>query len=437
MRHKLKVLIIIALLATGLVTGAFAQDNVRVLITEDKQEIQYHVSTNSISCDIFNADIKNLLQLLADIQGMNVIFSKRVQGTFSGRLLDVPIKDAFNMVLNSNGLGIEESENIIRIDTKQALKEEKAKKQKIVDAELLAEETITKTISVNYGDINNLKQNVENVLTEGKGKIWVDSRTAQLIITDVPEKFPVIEEMIRRLDVPVPQVMIEAKIVQLHNIDTNRIGVYWTITNSNNPSADPVVEAGQYTGDNPTGSVSSGAFRFRTGIVTNYAALDAALTRLAFESKAKILSNPRIATLNNETARINIGNKIPLRMQAEDGTLTTQLTNVGTTINVTPQINYDNKVIMKIKPEVSSIAGQISTGPLIDTNFVDTQIMVNDGDTAVIGGLIKDEVTTSKSGVPILKDIPLLGKLFKSSNVNKDKIEILVFVTPKIIRAYE
>ncbi|MDD3627869.1 MAG: type IV pilus secretin PilQ [bacterium] len=418
-------------------SSVFAQnENVRVLTTEDKQEVQYDISGQTITCDIFNADIKGLLQLMADLQGMNVIFSDRVKGTFSGRLINVPIKDAFQMVLNSNGLGTESSGNIIRIDTQTFLKEEKTKQIKIQETEMLSKETITKTIPINYGDISQLKANVEKVVTPNKGKVWLDARTNQLIITDIPERFPVIEELIQRLDVPIRQVMIEAKIVEIHNIDTLNLGIRWESSNSINPVADPVITGYQYTGPAP-GATTSGLFQIHAGIVSDYAALEATLSRLAFESRAKILSNPRIATLNNETARINVGNKIPLRMQSEDGTLTTQLTNVGTVINVTPQINFDNKIIMKIKPEVSSIAGQVSTGPLIDTSYVDTKIMVNDGDTAVIGGLIKDEVTTTEGAVPFFKDLPFIGNLFKSKDKNKDKIEILVFVTPKIIRDYE
>ena len=437
MSKKLRLTTFIMLFLLLLLVNAFANENSNVLITEDKQEIIYDPGTQAITCDIFNADIKHLLQLFADIQQMNVIFSSRVKGTFSGRLINVPIKVAFKIVLDSNGLGTEESENIIRIDTKAYLKAEKSKKLKIQETELLAKDTITKTIPVNYGDINQLRANISKVLTPTKGKVSVDQRTNQLIVTDIPERFVVIEELVRRLDVPIPQVMIEAKVVQLHNIETSHLGIYWTGTNAVNPVADPVVSGGQYTGDAPTGVLATGMFQVQTGFVTDYAALEATISQLAFQSKAKILSNPRIATLNNETAKINIGNKIPLRMQAEDGTLTTQLTNVGTVITVTPQINFENKIIMKIKPEVSSIAGAVSTGPLIDTNYVDTKIMVNDGDTAVIGGLVKNEVTKSEVAVPFFKDLPFIGKLFKTSDKNRDRIEILVFVTPRIIRNYE
>jgi len=171
------------------------------------------------------------------------------------------------------------------------------------------------------------------------------------------------------------------------------------------------------------------------GTIKSFGSIDATLQALETANKANIISNPRITTVNNREASVVVGKQIPLIVQDFAGNAVTQLTTIGIKLNVTPHINTGNRITMDVHPEVSDLASQatVQGGIIINTTMADTRVMVNDGETAVIGGLIRSNESTLKRGIPVLMDIPLLGNLFRSSSATKQKRELLIFVTPKIL----
>ena len=379
--------------------------------------------------DVVNYPIKDLLKSIAIKEKMDLIFSTSVKGVFSGRFTNISANVLLRKILNSNGLDYEKKGGIYRIDTAENITSYRDRQEQIMKSRAAIEPVQTRLININYADIGSLKSNVQKILTD-RGKIEIDKRTKKLIITDVTSNFPLIYKFIDSLDVPVKQVLIKVKFVEISHSNLKHIEFYWQVDNQN------TTQHNQYTGGSYTGTTSNvpstGAGLFHIGIVKNTMELNSVLNVLASENKAQVRSHPQIIAMNNMPATINIGNKIPLRMEDETGKLTTLLTYVGTQIKVTPQITPDDKVILKIHPEVSSIAGQFGSGVLINTNQIDTQVILKDRETAVVGGMVRDEKNKNKGGIPILADIPIIGALFRSKEDTNSRIEILVFVTPYI-----
>ncbi len=179
---------------------------------------------------------------------------------------------------------------------------------------------------------------------------------------------------------------------------------------------------------NPAGSIT-------LGTIKRFGSVDATLQALESQNKANIISNPRITTVNNREASVVVGKQIPLIVQDFAGNAVTQMTTIGIKLSVTPHINTGNRITMDVHPEVSDLASQatVQGGIIINTTMADTRVMVNDGETAVIGGLIRSNESTTKRGIPVLMDVPLLGNLFRSNSTTKQKRELLIFVTPKIL----
>ena len=382
-----------------------------------------------ITLDVVNYPIKKLLKMIAEERKMDLIFSADVKGNFTGRFTDVSAEFVMGKILKSNQLDFEKLGNIYRIDTVGNLDSYRQKMFKIQAASEKAEPLETRVIRVNYVDLGSLQGNLMKLLSD-RGSIVPDERTKKLIVTDIKEKFPIIYRFVQAIDIPTKQVLIKVKFVQISHTDLQNIEFYWTADNLGS-SSQTKMSAGSYTGSSSE-YPSAGAGLLRTGIVKNYMELEGVLNMLASENKAVVRSHPQILALNNEQATINIGNKIPLRMVDESGNLTTQLTYVGTQIKVTPQVTANNSIILQIHPEVSSIAGQFGSGVLIDTNQIDTSVVLKNKQTAVIGGLVKEETTENKGGVPFLSDIPFIGALFRSKEKSKTRIEILILVTPII-----
>ncbi len=379
--------------------------------------------------DVMNYPVIDLLKAIAGQKKIDLIFSTDVSGYFTGRFIDVNINTLFSKILKSNSLDYEVMGNIYRIDTQSNIQKYRKQLEDIEKANSEIEPLETRVIRINYADLSALKSNIAKILS-ARGSIASDERTKKLIITDVPSKFNVIYKFVQSIDIPTKQVLIKVKFIQLSHSDMEHIEFYWKA----GVTGDPAVTGGSYTGTNSY-SPATGAGLLHVGIVKNTIELDAVINMLASKNKAEVRSHPQILAMNNEPATINIGNKIPLRMVNESGEITTQLTYVGTQIKVTPQITADNSIILNIHPEVSSIAGQVSSGVLIDTNEVDTQVMLKNKETAVIGGLVKMEDSEGKSGIPILMDIPIIGSLFRTKDRDKSKIEILILVTPVIQEA--
>jgi len=381
-----------------------------------------------ISLDVQDADIETVLRTFSEFTGRNFIIDEKVEGRVSVSLKNVPWVEALKAILDSQGLAYVEQGGIIRVGEKEKLRKE------ILDAaaadrkseELLPLET--EVIPLSFAKAAEMKTTMSS-MTSKRGHIEVDERTNSLIVTDIRSNLTKLKDLVKMLDGTTPQIEIVAKMVDVDFSAARDLGIVWNangldIGNQNYSESASV--------DAPIGEIL-GTVRF--GAVRPSVNLDVALQTLESKNKANIISNPRITTVNNREASILVGKQIPLIVADEAGNAVIQLTKIGIGLRVTPHVNADGTITLDLHPEVSDLAAQatVQGGIIINTSEVDTRVLVNEGETVVIGGLIRINESVLKRGLPVLKDIPLLGHLFGSSSTVKSKRELIIFVTPRVI----
>ena len=382
-----------------------------------------------MSLDVQGAEVQTVLRSLSEFSGKNIVASKEVKGQVTLRLRNVPWRHALDIVLRAQGLGMIEQGQTIVISNLETLRKEEMERNTAARA---AEELLplqTRIIPVSYANAEEMAKAVEKSLTK-RGHIEVDKRSNALLVTDIDVRLDIAEGMIRSLDTRTPQVEIVARLVDVDVTATRSLGIDWGLHNVDlfDAGVSENIDINAADVNNPAGQV-------RLGTVKPFGSVEATLQALETQNKANIISNPRITTVNNREASVVVGQQIPLIVQDFAGNAVTQLTTIGIKLNVTPHINVGNKITMDIHPEVSDLAAQatVQGGIIINTTMADTRVMVNDGETAVIGGLIRSNETETNRGVPILMDIPLLGNLFRSTSKTKAKRELLIFLTPKVL----
>jgi MSHA type pilus biogenesis protein MshL len=451
-------------------------------------------SAGKITLDLKGMDIIEVLKTLAAKGNLNVVVGANVRGRVTMFLKDVDIKDAFEIILVANNLASDKKDDIIYVmtqkdyqqlygemygDTKEVkiiqLKYAKAPEAGkalnliktrigkiiideasnsiiIIDTEKAVSQAVdlmttidkpTRTVvfELNYAKAEDLKEKIDEILTKGVGMAQVDERTNKIAVTDTESNLEKIEEVITAFDDKLKQVLIEAKIIEITLSDRYRLGVDWHAVMEEFEKNITLTGGFKLAA---TGSLIPGAEAiigtFGTG---DYAAMIQALQTVG---DANILSSPRITVLNNEEAKILVGSSEPYATNTvTQGTSTTttatSLTflDLGVKLYVTPTINNDGFVTIKVKPEVSSSSGTYTYGdpattvPIVSTTNAETNVMVKDGTTIIIAGLIKDERSGTKNKVPILGDIPLLGLAFQNTDNSVEKKELVIFLTPHII----
>jgi type II secretory pathway component HofQ len=378
----------------------------------------YNVDTTGmakIDLNVQNSSITSVLRTFAEFAHVNIVPGPEVEGRVTAKIDDVPWLIAFDTVLRANGFGWEQQNDIIRVTTLEKLQSERLNEQV---TERKREDFLpleTEVIKVSYANATEMKQPLETLLSS-RGKIATDERTNALVVTDIRDRIARVREMASVLDFKTPQVEINAKLVDVDSRYVRDIGIRWELLGLNEGDAHGDVTVDALLPDQ-VGTIHYGL----EGTDANF---EATIEMLERDNKAEIISNPRITTADNKLARIIVGKKVPLVVADEAGNAITQLTTIGIKLEVTPHINQDGRVTLDLFPEVSDLSAQ-----------AETLVIVEDGQTAVIGGLIRTNEGTSKSGVPFLKDIPLLGYLFGSVNKVREDRELLIFVTPKIIDA--
>jgi len=382
-----------------------------------------------MSLDVQGADIQTVLRSLAEFSGKNIVASKEVKGEVTLRLRNVPWRHALDIVLKSQGLGMVETGQTIVISNLDTLRKEELERR---SAERSQEELLpleTRILPINYANSKEMARAVEKTMTK-RGHIEVDERSNSLIVTDISDKLDQVDAMVRNLDTRTPQVEIVARLVDVDVSATRDLGISWGAHNLDLFDAGVTEHVDVRAADvtNPAGSIT-------LGTIKRFGTIDATLQALESQNKANIISNPRITTVNNREASVVVGKQIPLIVQDFAGNAVTQMTTIGIKLSVTPHINTGNRITMDVHPEVSDLASQatVQGGIIINTTMADTRVMVNDGETAVIGGLIRSNESSTKRGIPVLMDVPLLGNLFRSNSTTKQKRELLIFVTPKIL----
>ncbi len=417
-------------------------------------------------------ETRAVLQLLAETSGKNIVVSDTVAGNVTLRLRNVPWDQALDIVMTTKGLDMRQNGNVIMVAPAEeiAARETADLEAQLAIAEL--EPVYSEFLQVNYAkaaDLSNLITGDDGgSMLSDRGSIAVDDRTNTLLVQDTAERLQDIRRMVRTLDIPIKQVLIESRIVVVNDDFSRDLGVRLGMTGfdlSNNnlttwsgtgagtdnmigsfldsiqgPLPDPEIEfpalSDRYNVNVP---IADAAGRFSLAVLGSDYLVDLELTALEAEGRGEIVSTPRVITANQKEARIEQGVEIPYQQSASSGATTVQFKKAVLSLTVTPQITPDNNIIMDLMVHKDSVGDIISTGglggtvPSIDTRAVETQVLVADGQTVVLGGIYETERRETINKVPFLGDIPIIGYAFKSRQRVDNKAELLIFVTPRIL----
>jgi len=417
-------------------------------------------------------DVRSVLQLLADTSGQNIVVSDSVSGNLTLRLQNVPWDQALDIVLRTKGLDKRRQDNVIIIGpTEELASREKAELAAHKEVQELSP-THTEFMQVNYAKVADLAKliksaNARESMLSPRGSLSIDERTNTLLVQDTSDKLVDIRRLVQTLDVPVKQVLIEARIVIVSDTFERDLGAQLGLTDFAKTGNGLLTVSGTNVGTDsmlssafpPSSAAPSGFVNFPTlnnrynvnlpaahtngsiafSLLEGNHLIDLQLTAAQNEGKSETISSPRIITANQKQATIMQGVEIPYQESASSGATTTQFKDAVLKLKVTPLITPDNRVILDLDVSDDSVGQQVTSAtggsvPSIDTRQIITQVLVNDGQTVVLGGILDTVKSTNSSKVPFLADIPLLGYLFRSTiNVN-NKTELLIFITPKILR---
>nr|WP_272909025.1 type IV pilus secretin family protein [Nitrospina gracilis] len=380
----------------------------------------------SYTFDFQNASLKNIFRIISDVSGFNVVLSPDVSGNVNVRLVDVGWNTALELILDNYGLARKCQNNIIRIAPKAALEE--AKK---------SEPLVTEMIRISYADIAEMVKNLEKIKSADRGQISSDTRTNTLILTDIEDKIEEMVSVIQTLDIRTPQVMIESRIIEIARSFTQDLGLQWTLNNNidvANPGF-PTTLNGEFLVDLAT-NVTTPAGLYTLTMSDADHQLQLILAAAESEGKSRTIANPKVTTLDNKEAKIRSGREIPYQtFSANEGT---KIEFVDAEINLTvkPHITAEEDVYMKITAtqNQADFGQQVNGVPTIITKEANSEVLVDNGATVVLGGLFQQEINENRVRVPYLHQIPILGYLFKNRSQDDTISELLIFVTPTIVR---
>ena len=399
--------------------------------------------SETISMDFQNADVKTVLRSFSVYAGKNIIAGPEVKGPINVHLENVPWRKALDTVLKANGYGALEQDDVIRVGLWDQFVNEEIKMEEAQRKKDDIKPLVTKVVDISFAKAEEVTAPLQGLLSR-RGVLEVDERTNSVIISDIEERVEEISRMIKALDSQTPQVEIVAKLVDVDARFTRDLGIKWNAENIAIPGVQGLhgmnvdaTGASEGTTGGTGQQIQQPEAKLTIGTILGpNGSFDAAIQALERENKANIISNPRITTLNNREATIIVGKKIPLIVTDEAGNPITQLTTVGVQMRVTPHVNSKTgEITMDLHPEVSDLSAQatVQGGIIIVTEEADTRVMVKNGETAVIGGLIRSNESYFKTGVPILRSLPLFGALFGSNSKASEQRELLIFVTPRIV----
>ncbi|MGD0584423.1 MAG: type IV pilus secretin PilQ [Oryzomonas sp.] len=396
-----------------------------------------------VTLEFADADVRKIFQLLSEVSNKNFVLGDDVTGTISIKLVNVPWDQALDIILDTKGLDKREQGNIIIIKGKGKFKSQAEEEQEIRKALTRSIELKTETFNINYADIVTISRQFNGLKTD-RGVIDQDPRTNKVIVKDIPQALDDMRKLLQQLDVPEKQVMIEARIVEATSTFTQSIGINWGVHYRDGSasllginSAD--TNFGGTVSTTPTTSGVGTASGMATGIsfgsLTSNIQLDMRLNAAANAGLIKIISTPKVATLNNKTAKISQGQQIPYQNSSANTGPVTQFIEAALALEVTPHVNANGTISLKIDAKNDS-PGAVPTGataPAINKKEAVTEMLLRDGETTVIGGIYVDNDTDEDDGVPFLMDIPFIGKFFKDNTKTKTKTELLIFITPRIL----
>ena len=435
-------------------TVVIAEQTDKEVLTELEQQMRKRISVN-----FSNTPIDDVIRIIADQANMNIIKSPEVVGDVTATLIDVPLEEVLNNILTSHGYGYVVDKNMIRV----AL---------IEDIASVDERLTNRIYRIYYADVTEVEKALSKFISQ-RGSLSSSPSTSNIIVTDTETKIKAIDKFIEEIDRITPQILVEVRIYDITTDEDFDLGIEWNVgrNSTERETIDPLT--GTYTGvlipdstsygvgeDTAPGDTSAsagargtttrtstpfvagsydeltgGSIRF--GILNDAVDIDIALNILHEQDFAKLLANPRIMVLDNETATFEIIREIPYTestQTSEGGSMTsTEFKEVGVKLEVTPHVTRDGMVRLHIQPEYGVRVGTGSGAPTVDTRKLDTIALVKDGQTVVLGGLRKSETTQDTWKVPLFGDIPLLGGLFQSETESIETSELVIFITPQII----
>ncbi|CAH1598821.1 type IV pilus secretin PilQ [Vibrio jasicida] len=422
-----------------------------------------------ISINFQDIPVRNVLQLIADYNQFNLVVSDSVEGNLTLRLDGVPWQQVLDIILQVKGLDKRVDGNVILVAPKDEL--DLREKQQLEKQKLEQEmgDLSSEIIKVNFAKASDIAEMINgegNIsMLSDRGSMTIDERTNSLLIRELPSNIEVIREIIESLDIPVKQVQIEARIVTINEGNMDELGVRWGFTSINGSHTvggsieNNLATIGLYDGGGGDGegeddggsvgiddflnvnlaatSPNATSLAFQVAKLGSDTLLDLELSALQQESKAEIISSPRLITTNKKPAYIEQGTEIPYLESSSSGATSVTFKKAVLSLKVTPQITPDNRLVLDLSVTQDRPGQVVKTGTgeavAIDTQRIGTQVLVNNGETVVLGGIFQHSITNSVDKVPLLGDLPLLGALFRRSYENVGKSELLIFVTPKVV----
>jgi len=411
-------------------------------ITEDR------FTGKKISLDFQDADIVPIFRLFADVSGYNVVVSPEVKGKITMKLINVPWDQALDLVLRTHNLGKQLEGNIIRIAPNKDLAAESEEKARAKEALMKAKPMSTRVFTINYAGVDRIREAINSAkMLSPRGSMTIDERASVIVVNDVADSFPKVQNLISQLDKPelqVRQVLIEARIVEINTTYVKDLGVQWGSNYRSNNFQFGVgglnaLGAGEFTNNNFLVNMPAAVQQGSGGGIglgwinaARTLGLDLQLSALERTGNSKLVSNPRIITMNNTPASITQGRTIYIPVATSDKTDVKAIDAV-LSLNVTPSIAPGGAVLLKMKISKDEpgdiVAGNIS----INKNNAETSALINNGETVVIGGIYKKSYLKANDAVPFFSKIPILGWFFQKESFSEDTAEILIFVTPRVI----
>ena len=424
---------------------------------------------SKITIDLANTEIREFLRVLAETGKLNLVMDPDVQGNFGYKFTDTPWDQVLDVVLKNAGLGKEIQNSVLRVAKIEKLQKEEEERKKLDETRALSGDLQTITRPLSYAKVADVQRILKEVLTK-RGSAIIDERTGTLIITDLPRNMGVIDDLLQTLDVQIQQVQIEARVVEANKNWQQEFGVKWPQANSGNASitstgttstSTPWVGSTSPFWNGATGlnraasgqqaavawspgkdgvtSIAAPAGELWLSFLSNRFSINAVLQAMQTEGTLKIVSAPKVVTQNNKKATILSGEKIPYPTQqggAQGGAITVAFIDANLSLEVTPQITNEGTIIMDLKVEKAEadFSRTVNGTPTILRKSIETQVLVRDGGTAVLGGVYVTNSSTGQTGVPFLANLPLVGFLFRNNTKQDKNVELLIFITPRVVR---
>ncbi len=456
-------------------SSADAQEEGYVPLSGEFAEKQYY--GKKITMDYQEAEIKSVLRVLSEVSGMNIVAGDDVAGKITIKLKDVPWDQALDVILKTKKLGKVQEGNIIRVAPAATLQAESTQELATKQSQLMLEDLVLEIVPVSYADAQELVQQVNNVKSP-RGSVIHDERTNVLIIKDIQENVDQAKKLVVTLDTQTPQVLIQARIVEASTDFTRELGIKWggyyvadaahgnptgmqfpnsvRVTGANAQGESTATGGATAVGTTAAGSVipaipdanyvvnlpaaigtgSGGGVGITLGSINDVVALDLQLSAMESRGEGRVISQPKIVTLDNKEATIRSGTSIPFQIR-QQGETSLQFIEADMSLTVTPHVTNDKSIVMDIDISKNAPNTSIptSTGdPAIDRKEAQTESLVRNGETTVIGGIFTSEESRTELSVPWLSKIPILGMFFRDRKYINDRSELLIFITPRIVQ---